>query len=279
MNTNTHVDIDHIEAAVRHALQEDIGSGDVTAQLCESKTISAKLVSRETAILCGQDWFNATFDLLDESIQVEWKFTDGEPIYSNDLVCTISGDARNILTGERTALNFLQTLSGTATTTNQYAQKLAGTKTKLLDTRKTIPGMRYAQKYAVRCGGGLNHRMGLFDAYLIKENHITTSGSISNAITKAKSLHPELTVEVEVETLDQLQEAIYNKADIALLDNFSLEEIASAITLSNNKIKLEVSGGVTLENLQDYALLGVDYISVGALTKHVHAIDFSILFE
>lgn len=279
MSTQKSVDLEHIREAVSTALAEDIGEGDVTAQLCESKPINARLISRESAVLCGQHWFNEVFAQLDSTIQVNWASNDADLIRPGQTVCVAQGDAPKILTGERTAINFIQTLSGTATTTRQYMQKLEGTNTKLLDTRKTIPGLRHGQKYAVLCGGGNNHRMGLYDAYLIKENHITACGSISNAVTKAKSTHPELTIEVEVETLDQLREAIDCQATIALLDNFSFEQVASAIALANGKIKLEISGGVSLNNINDYAVLGIDYVSVGALTKHLHAIDFSMLFE
>ena len=278
MNTTDQTELAHIQEAVRIALAEDVGSGDVTAKLCEPFSATAQLLSRDTAILCGQPWFEETFKQLDNSVKIKWACQDGEQLQPNQVVCEVIGDAPSILTGERTALNFLQTLSGTATTVNQFAGQLAGTQTKLLDTRKTIPGLRYAQKYAVRCGGGKNHRMGLYDAYLIKENHIATCGSISNAVTRAKSLHPELMVEVEVETIDELREAMQCGVDIALLDNFSFAQVASAITIAHHKIKLEVSGGITLDNINDYAQLGIDFISVGALTKHLHAIDFSMRF-
>lgn len=279
MNVNNTNALAHIRQAVCMALKEDVGEGDVTAQLCDTKKIKARLISRESAILCGQQWVDETFRQLDETIQINWSCQDGDSIHPDLTICEITGNAPNVLTGERTALNFLQSLSGTATIANQYAQQLSDTNTKLLDTRKTIPGLRRAQKYAITCGGGNNHRMGLYDAYLIKENHITACGSIENAITKAKFLHPKLTIEVEVETLAQLNEAIGCDADIALLDNFSLAEVTQAITIAKGKIRLEVSGGITLNNIKEYAQLGIDYISVGALTKHVHAIDFSMLFE
>ena len=194
-------------------------------------------------------------------------------------ICVVSGPARSILSGERTALNFLQTLSGTATATKKLLHRLKGTDTQLLDTRKTIPGLRYAQKYAVLCGGGKNHRMGLYDAYLIKENHIRACGSIGNAIARARQQHPELKIEVEVETHEQLNEAIEHKATIALLDNFSLQDVKQAVETSRQNIKLEVSGNITMDNINQYAMLGVDYISVGALTKHLQAVDFSMLFS
>ena len=279
MSTQGFFNFGYVSEAVQIALAEDVGEGDVTAQLCDPNQISARLISREPAILCGQQWVNETFRQLDENIQIKWSCKDGDSIHANQTICVISGDAPGILTGERTALNFLQSLSGTATTVNQYIQLINGTDTQLLDTRKTIPGLRRAQKYAVTCGGGKNHRMGLFDAYLIKENHISACGSISNAVAKARQLHPELKVEVEVESLSQLDEAIQCGADIALLDNFDLDDVSRAVKIADCKIKLEISGGITLENIQSYAQRGIDYISVGALTKHLNAIDFSMLFE
>jgi len=268
-----------IRESVRIALAEDIGQGDVTAALCSNDNIKAKVICRETATLCGQDWFNKSFKQLDNSIHIEWLRQDGDVMHPNNEVCIITGPASSILTGERTALNFLQTLSATATATKKLLHRLKGTDTKLLDTRKTIPGLRYAQKYAVRCAGGNNHRMGLYDAYLIKENHITACGSISDAVSRAKSQHSELTIEVEVENINQLKQAIEHKADIALLDNFSLNDVEQAVVLAKDKIKLEVSGNINMDNINHYAVLGVDYISVGALTKHIQAVDFSMLFE
>ena len=279
MNTVSTSQSTNIREVVCEALKEDVGDGDVTAQLCESKDVNATIIARESAILCGQQWVDETFRQLDETIQTRWLCNDGEQIKRSQTVCIVSGNAPNILTGERTALNFLQSLSGTATIVNQYASKLNGTNTQLLDTRKTIPGLRKAQKYAVTCGGGKNHRMGLFDAYLIKENHISACGSISNAISKARQLHPELKIEIEVESLSQLEEAVRCGADIALLDNFDLDDVSQAVKNVSGIIKLEVSGGITLENIQGYAQSGIDYISVGALTKHLKAIDFSMLFE
>ncbi len=268
-----------ISESVRIALAEDIGQSDVSAALCDPHNVTATVICRETATLCGQAWFDETFNQLDTDVSVEWIQTDGDVIHTGNRICEISGPARSILSGERTALNFLQTLSGTATTTKKLLHRLKGTDTQLLDTRKTIPGLRYAQKYAVFCAGGKNHRMGLYDAYLIKENHITACGSISNAIARAKQQHPEFKIEVEVETIAQLIEAIENQATIALLDNFSLQEVKQAIELSAKKIKLEVSGNITVDNINQYAMLGVDCISVGALTKHVQAVDFSMLFS
>lgn len=268
-----------ISESVRIALAEDIGQGDVSAALCDPHNVTAKVICRETATLCGQAWFNETFNQLDSNVSVEWTRKDGDVMHPENEICEISGPARSILSGERSALNFLQTLSGTATATKKLLHRLKGTNTQLLDTRKTIPGLRYAQKYAVLCAGGKNHRMGLYDAYLIKENHISACGSISNAIARAKQQQPELTIEVEVETLAQLTEAIQHQATIALLDNFSLQQVKQAVELSDKKIKLEVSGNITMDNINQYAMLGVDYISVGALTKHVQAVDFSMLFS
>jgi len=238
-----------IRESVRIALAEDIGQGDVTAALCSNDNIKAKVICRETATLCGQDWFNKSFKQLDNSIHIEWLRQDGDVMHPNNEVCIITGPASSILTGERTALNFLQTLSATATATKKLLHRLKGTDTKLLDTRKTIPGLRYAQKYAVRCAGGNNHRMGLYDAYLIKENHITACGSISDAVSRAKSQHSELTIEVEVENINQLKQAIEHKADIALLDNFSLNDVEQAVVLAKDKIKLEVSGNINMDNI------------------------------
>lgn len=236
------VDPEVISDNVRRALAEDIGSGDVTANLCPDQSITANVICRETATLCGIDWFDETFRQLDPNIIINWHGKDGDMIHPENMVCTLKGHAPAILSGERTALNFLQTLSATATATRKLLHRLRGTETKLLDTRKTIPGLRHAQKYAVACAGGTNHRMGLHDAYLIKENHISACGSISDAIYKARSQNSSLTIEVEVETLDQLNEAIANNADIALLDNFSLTEVKQAVSVGKNKIKLEVSG-------------------------------------
>lgn len=268
----------HIKESVRTAIKEDIGSGDVSAALCPNELARAHVICREDAILCGQDWFNETFQQIDSNIQITWNCKDGQKISADQEVCIIDGNARSILTAERTALNFLQTLSATATISNTYAVALENSSTSLLDTRKTIPGLRQAQKYAVRCGGGKNHRIGLYDAFLIKENHIAACGSIKQAIQEARKQHADLTLEVEVENLEQLQQAIEHQADIALLDNFSIEQIKQAVALNNKKIKLEVSGNIKLETLNSFAMTGVDYISVGALTKHIRAIDYSMLF-
>jgi nicotinate-nucleotide pyrophosphorylase (carboxylating) len=264
---------------VRAALREDVGTGDITADLIAATAQStARLITRETAVLCGTAWFDAVFRQLDDRIAIHWQCADGDDIAPDQTLCTLAGPTRPLLTGERTAMNFLQTLSGTATQTRHYAAALRGTRTTLLDTRKTLPGLRSAQKYAVRCGGGGNHRLGLYDGILLKENHIMAAGSVAAAVTAARARHPEVTVEVEVETLDQLREAIAAGAHIALLDNFDLPAMRAAVTLAAGAIKLEASGGVGLDTLRATAQTGVDYISVGALTKHVRAVDLSMRF-
>ncbi|MCK5696825.1 MAG: carboxylating nicotinate-nucleotide diphosphorylase [Gammaproteobacteria bacterium] len=276
-----------IKHQVSYALAEDIGSGDVTASLIPKENqITAHLICRESAILCGQEWFNEVFQQLthsQDSIQIHWHFNDGDTIETDQCVCTLLGNARSILTGERTAMNFLQTLSGTATTTAQYVKYLANSAIKLLDTRKTLPGLREAQKYAVRCGGGYNHRQGLFDGILIKENHIMAVGSITRAIENARHNSPHtLKIEVEIETLAELEEALTAKADILLLDNMSNEMLIKAVQFNQNsphQAKLEVSGNITEQRLSDLAHIGIDYISTGAITKHVKATDFSLRFS
>lgn len=269
----------HIVESVKHAIQEDVGSGDITAALCSTKQVSAKVIARESGILCGQQWFSETFNQTDPHVAIDWLLNDGDAFTDNQIICNIQGNAPSILTAERTALNFLQTLSGTATATSNVVTTLGNSPTKILDTRKTIPGLRLAQKYAVSCGGGQNHRLGLYDAYLIKENHIVACGSIKSAIETAKKHHPDKLIEIEVETLEQLQQAIDAQADIALLDNFELDQIKQAVSLANQQIKLEVSGNVDISNIHNYAQYGVDYISSGALTKHLQAIDFSLLLD
>ena len=268
-----------ITRAVRDALNEDIGSGDITAQLVAADTqYVAKVITREPAIICGVDWVNETFAQLDNSVIINWSVSDGDRVEAEQTLFTLSGSARSILTGERTALNFLQLLSGTATLCDRYAQLTAHTSVKLLDTRKTLPGLRTAQKYAVTCGGCFNHRVGLYDAYLIKENHIAACGSINAAITTAKENHPDKPVEVEVENLDELQQALAAQADIVMLDNFSIEELEQAVAITQGRAKLEASGNVSETTLAGLAATGVDYISIGALTKHVTAIDLSMRF-
>lgn len=269
-----------IEQDIRHALAEDLGSGDITAQLIpENRVWKASVYSRDNAILCGRNWFDAVFHHLDENNDLRWYVADGDTIAPHQVVCTLNGPARSLLSGERTALNFLQTLSGTATLAHSYARKLKGLKTRILDTRKTIPGLRRAQKYAVRCGGCHNHRMGLFDAFLIKENHIAAAGSITQAIDAARDLKPDLSIEIEVENLQQLEQALDAGADRMLLDNFDLEQITQAVAFTNGRAELEASGGITLENVRQYAETGVDYVSVGALTKDIQAVDLSMRFD
>lgn len=268
-----------ITRAVRDALNEDIGSGDITAQLVAADTqYVAKVITREPAIICGVDWVNETFAQLDNAVIINWSVSDGDRVEAEQTLFTLSGSARSILTGERTALNFLQLLSGTATLCDRYAQLTAHTSVKLLDTRKTLPGLRTAQKYAVTCGGCFNHRVGLYDAYLIKENHIAACGSINAAITTAKENHPDKPVEVEVENLDELQQALAAQADIVMLDNFSIEDLEQAVAITQGRAKLEASGNVSETTLAGLAATGVDYISIGALTKHVTAIDLSMRF-
>jgi nicotinate-nucleotide pyrophosphorylase (carboxylating) len=269
-----------IEHDVRCALEEDLGSGDITAELIPADCLwKASVYSREIAILCGRNWFDAVFSHLDRRTEVRWYAADGETVAAHQVVCTLTGPARSLLSGERTALNFLQTLSGTATLAHQYAQRLQGLDTRILDTRKTIPGLRHAQKYAVRCGGCHNHRFGLYDAFLIKENHIAAAGSIAGAIRTARHNKPDFMVEIEVENLEQLQQALDARADRILLDNFTPGQITRAVALTDRRAALEVSGGITLDNIRHYAQTGVDYISVGALTKNVRAIDLSMRFD
>jgi len=278
-----------ITTTITWALQEDLNgfpqSGqDITAELIpENENAIATVISRDECIICGVAWVNEVFKQLDAasglSTSITWFVNDGQHVKANTTLFELKGNARTLLTGERTALNFLQTLSGTATITSDYVKALAGTTTKLLDTRKTIPGLRSAQKYAVTCGGGVNHRIGLFDAFLIKENHIAACGGINKAVETAKQNHPDKTVEVEVENLDELTQALNAGADIIMLDNFTTQMIEQAVTLANGKAKLEVSGNMTLTTLNDYAKTGVDFISVGALTKHLHAVDLSMRFK
>ncbi len=266
--------------SVNRAIAEDVGSGDITAQLIPADAEeNAQVICRESAVLCGTAWFDEVFKQLDSQIQINWQVQDGETISPNQVLCQLKGSTRALLTGERTALNFLQLLSGTATKTQTYVKIIAGTNARLLDTRKTLPGLRNAQKYAVCCGGGTNHRIGLYDAFLIKENHIVGAGSISNAIQTAKSQFPNFPVEVEVENLEEVKEALAAGADSLLLDNFTLSQLREAVTFINGQIKLEASGNVTLESIRAIAETGVDFISVGAITKDVRAIDLSMLLE
>lgn len=271
----------NIRADVLRALQEDIGSGDVTAELLpEGLQVQANIISREPMLVCGRAWVDCVFQQLSKQIKIEWLVDDGDYLANPSSLCNIQGPAREILTGERTALNFLQTLSATATITNKFVKELAGSPTRLLDTRKTLPGLRYAQKYAVKCGGGVNHRIGLFDAFLIKENHIKACGSIAKAVQLAKTKHPDLLVEVEVESLAELSIALKLPIDRIMLDNFSPSMLEEAIQLRGEfPVALEFSGNVSLQNIAEVAKSGVDYISVGALTKSVQAIDLSLLIK
>lgn len=269
-----------ISRTVQIALAEDIGSGDITAQLIPSHFRSkARVIIRETAIVCGCAWFAEVFRQLDPKTTITWNVNDGNSIDANQTVCVIEGLSRSILTGERTALNFLQTLSGTATRAKQYANAVRGTQVTILDTRKTIPGLRRAQKYAVACGGCKNHRMGLYDGVLIKENHIAAAGSIGTAVanTHAMNKNDNILIGVEVESLQQLEEAINAGAKRLLLDNMSLKMLRKAVELTDGRALLEASGGATLHNVRDIAETGVDFISVGDISKHVQAIDFSML--
>lgn len=271
---------DNITQQVQQALQEDIGSGDLTAALLtEQMTCTAKIISRQHAMLCGTPWVNEVYHQLDQQCEIHWRKKEGELVYDGDIICHIKGPAHILLTGERTALNFLQTLSGIATKARRYANATEGTSTKVLDTRKTIPGWRQAQKYAVRCGGCYNHRMGLFDAVLIKENHIRALGSVRTAIKKALELSKDGTpIEIEVESLTELQEALDAGAKRILLDNFNYNDVVQAVALNNKKAELEVSGNITLDNIGTMAETGVDYISTGDLTKNVSAVELSMQF-
>ncbi len=269
---------DIIKDNVSLALKEDVGTEDITASLLdEGGNSKATLISREDAVLCGKAWFDEAFHQLDPNIEIAWQADDGEDIHINQRLCVLTGSTRALLTGERTAINFLQTLSGTATQVSEYVKQVRGTGARLLDTRKTLPGLRMAQKYAVTCGGGLNHRVGLYDGFLIKENHILAKGSITNAVQEAKKRG--MPVEVEVEDLKELEEALAVQPDRILLDNFSIDNLFRAVEMAQGQISLEASGNITLKNLRNVAKTGVDYISIGALTKHVTAVDFSLRFE
>lgn len=265
---------------VQRALEEDIGSGDVTADLLSAGARArARVITREPAILCGQAWFAECFHQLDADTRVEWIAAEGDRVAAGAVLCRIEGMARTLVTAERSALNFLQALSGTATVTSTYVDAARGTRTTILDTRKTLPGLRLAQKYAVRVGGGSNHRAGLFDAVLIKENHIASAGSIAAAVQRARALHPDLLVETEVENFTELREALAAGADRIMLDEFELHELAQAVSEVGGRVPLEVSGSVALDRIRAIAETGVDYISIGALTKHVRAIDLSMRVE
>lgn len=262
---------------VKAALHEDVGSGDITALLIPAEQqATATVITREECIFCGRDWVTEVFAQLDSKVRIEWFVEDGQAVKANTTLFTLSGSARSLLTGERAALNFVQTLSGTATMSHDYAQRVAHTNVKLLDTRKTLPGLRDAQKYAVASGGCHNHRIGLYDAFLIKENHIAASGSIANAVNTAHNIAPGKPVEVEVENLDELAQALIARADIIMLDNFSLDDMRTAVTINNGQAKLEASGNVNEQTLLPIAETGVDFISIGGLTKHCTAVDLSM---
>ncbi|MEW9824152.1 MAG: carboxylating nicotinate-nucleotide diphosphorylase [Candidatus Symbiodolus clandestinus] len=270
---------------VRSALQEDLGgtidpSCDLTVQLIPAAHVAtATIKTREAGIFCGKAWIETLLSELGQPVILDWQVNEGDSIIAGQTLCTLTGNARLLLTAERTALNFLQTLCGVATQVQQFVAKLTGTTTRLLDTRKTIPGWRCALKYAVLCGGGENHRLGLADAFLIKENHIIAAGSIAKAVQQARQIAASAFVEIEVETLEELQQALAAKADGIMLDNFSLSLIKEAVEITAGRALLEVSGNITLETLRDYAQCGVDFISVGALTKHIHALDLSMRFR
>lgn len=278
MNNIPHLPTD-LSSTVANALCEDVGSGDITAQLISQTAMAtAQILSRESAVLCGTAWVNEVLRQVDPALQIDWHAQDGDSIEPNQRLATLRGSARHLLTAERCALNFLQTLSGTATSSRRYANLVAHTQVRLLDTRKTLPGLRTAQKYAVVIGGCHNHRMGLYDAFLIKENHIHACGSITAAVARARALHPDKPVEVEVETLTQLREALTTEAQTIMLDNFELNAMREAVTITGGRVRLEASGGVNLSTLAAIAETGVDYISIGALTKDCKAVDLSMLF-
>ena len=269
-----------IQLNIQQALQEDIGDGDITALLTpEDEQATATIISREDMILAGQPWVNALIAAFDSSVQITWLKNDGDLVRANETIFKLSGSARSLLTVERPALNFVQTLSAVATKTAEYVKQLDGLNTKLLDTRKTLPGLRIAQKYAVAVGGGQNHRLGLFDAFLIKENHIMAAGGIAQAIAKAHQIAPGKPVEVEVETWAELDQALEAKADIVMLDNFSQQQMIDAVKHVAGRCKLEASGNITIVNLREVATTGVDYISMGVLTKDVKAVDLSMRFN
>lgn len=269
-----------IQLNIQQALQEDIGDGDITALLTpEDEQATATIISREDMILAGQPWVNALIAAFDPSVQITWLKNDGDLVRANETIFKLSGSARSLLTVERPALNFVQTLSAVASKTAEYVKQLDGLNTKLLDTRKTLPGLRIAQKYAVSVGGGQNHRLGLFDAFLIKENHIMAAGGIAQAIAKAHQIAPGKPVEVEVETWAELEQALEAQADIVMLDNFSQQQMIDAVKHVAGRCKLEASGNITIANLREVATTGVDYISMGVLTKDVKAVDLSMRFN
>ena len=266
-----------IAADIERAFAEDLGKGDATAALLPADGVAeAALTCRDDAVIAGSPWFDACFRRLDPGVRIDWQVRDGERATPGTVICRLSGHARSLVSAERSALNFLQLLSGTATATARYVAAVAGTGTRVLDTRKTVPGLRLAQKYAVRCGGGHNHRIGLYDAILVKENHIIAAGGIAPAAAAARRLHPDLLLEVEVENLDELQQALDAGVDRIMLDNFTVPLMHEAVRLNAGRVPLEVSGNVDLSTIGEYARTGVDFVSVGALTKHVHAVDLSL---
>ena len=277
MSTLLDATLADLPSCVARALQEDIGSGDITAMLIpEKQHAKGEVISREHAVICGCAWVEEVFKQLDPNTTINWLVQDGDPVVQDQVLFTLSGNARVLLTGERTALNFLQMLSGTATLARQYAELTIGSDVRILDTRKTIPGLRLAQKYAVAVGGCNNHRVGLYDAFLIKENHIAACGGIALAVAKAREIAPEKVVEVEVENLDELNEALEAQADVVMLDNFSPSDIENLKHLNFGETKIEVSGNITHETVQHYMSSAVNYISSGSLTKHVQAVDLSM---
>jgi nicotinate-nucleotide pyrophosphorylase (carboxylating) len=266
-----------IAETVARALAEDVGTGDLSAALIPTETTAhARVISRQPAIIAGSPWFNEVFRQLDKRVTVDWRVQQGQPVKAGAAICDVQGPARALLTGERVALNFLQLLSATATAAHGFVEVVKGTSAVILDTRKTLPGLRAAQKYAVTCGGARNHRMGLFDEILIKENHIAAAGSISAIVSTARRRHPDIDIEVEVEHIGQIEEALAAGANIILLDNFTLDDLKTAVELNDGRARLEVAGGVSLRDIRAIAQTGVDYISVGALTKNIAAIDLSM---
>lgn len=276
-----HVPHAYVRSQVSQALEEDVGDGDITAELIpKKKYTTAEVICRENGVICGKDWFNEVFRQVNSSITIHWKKSDGDNITAGEVLCELSGSARSLLTGERTALNFLQTLSGTSTLTNEYVRAIKDPEsaTRILDTRKTIPGFRLGQKYAVHCGGGVNHRMGLYDMVLIKENHILAAGSLRKAVEQAREYAPGFEIEVEVENIIELKQALQCEVTRILLDNMDIPTLERAVEITDGRAQLEASGNVTLDNVNEIAETGVHFISVGAITKHVRAIDLSMRF-
>ncbi|MEJ2142639.1 MAG: carboxylating nicotinate-nucleotide diphosphorylase [Gammaproteobacteria bacterium] len=276
-----HVPHAYVRTQVAQALEEDVGDGDITAELIpKNKQTTAEVISREEAILCGKDWFNEVFRQVDSAIEIHWKKNDGDPIQSGQVLCELSGSARSLLTGERTALNFLQTFSGTSTLTNKYVRAIKDPEsaTRILDTRKTSPGFRLGQKYAVHCGGGSNHRMGLYDMVLIKENHIIAAGSLKKAVEKAREYAPGFEIEVEVENIIELKQALQCGVTRILLDNMDIATLERAVEINEGRAQLEASGNITIDKVSEIAATGVHFISIGAITKHIQAVDLSMRF-